>query len=117
MERKITRLSKKGQLVIPKQFRKALGITEDTDLSVTLSGDGGIVVRPVRITPITDSLGTAPELRHRVFSAIERSQAGEVLDDEASQAFLRNPENFGNPPQPAEEPECEDCHVSQKAGE
>lgn len=44
----ITRPNQKGQIVIPKEFRKALGITQQMPLQVVLSGDG------LYIYPITE---------------------------------------------------------------
>ena len=43
---KAVRLSRKGQFVIPKEIRKALGVEEGGDLLVTLDGKRAILTRP-----------------------------------------------------------------------
>jgi AbrB family looped-hinge helix DNA binding protein len=40
------RLSKKGQLVIPKEMREALGVKEGDELLVTLEGRAMMLIRP-----------------------------------------------------------------------
>lgn len=42
----------RGQIVIPADYRKALGITSDTMLSLRLIG-GGIYVQPMTLSPTT----------------------------------------------------------------
>jgi len=37
---KLTRPNQKGQIVIPKEFRKALGINKDVTLNLILKGEG-----------------------------------------------------------------------------
>ena len=44
VERKIDKL---GRIVIPKDFRKALGVDIDTDVSIRLT-DGIIIITPVK---------------------------------------------------------------------
>lgn len=43
---KLVRLSKKGQFVIPKEIRKALGVKEGDELLVTLEEGRGMLIRP-----------------------------------------------------------------------
>lgn len=43
---KSVRLSRKGQFVIPKDIRKALGVEEGGELLVTLDGKRAILTRP-----------------------------------------------------------------------
>ena len=97
MKPKILQVTEKGDLILPKDLLDMLGVTEESELEITLK-EGEIQVRPLPKLPISDDLETDPALRRRVLAAIERSQRGEVLDEEESQEFLRNPENFGNPP-------------------
>lgn len=49
---RIVRPLRGGQITIPSEFRKELGLTEDTLLQVTLE-DGELRVRPVRVTEST----------------------------------------------------------------
>lgn len=46
----ITTAGNKGQIVIPSEYRKSLGITPDTLLSLSLIG-GGVYVQPVTVMP------------------------------------------------------------------
>lgn len=51
----ITQTNNKGQMVIPSEFRKALGITMNVPLNLTLR-DKGIFVHPIiSITGLNDS--------------------------------------------------------------
>lgn len=51
---KITRTTKKGQIVIPKEFRDALRVGEGTPLHISLK-EGGIYIQPVEdIVPQED---------------------------------------------------------------
>jgi len=43
---KLVRLSKKGQFVIPKEIRKALGVKEGDELLVTLEEGRVMLIRP-----------------------------------------------------------------------
>jgi AbrB family looped-hinge helix DNA binding protein len=93
----VKKVTKKGQIVIPKVFRMHLGINENTDLSVSLSPDGAsISIRPVRVdvTPISNALDVDRGLREKVADAIERSEEGEFLDSEQSLRFLNDKNNF-----------------------
>jgi AbrB family looped-hinge helix DNA binding protein len=47
--KKIIRGLRSGQITIPAQFRKALGIDEESYLEVTL-GEGEVRIKPVRVT-------------------------------------------------------------------
>jgi bifunctional DNA-binding transcriptional regulator/antitoxin component of YhaV-PrlF toxin-antitoxin module len=94
MNHKILRTTQKGQLVLPMEFRTRLGITAETDLSVSLSMDGAIQIRPVQILPISNLLKNNPALRGKVVGAIERAEKGEVLSEAQSQEFMSDDKNF-----------------------
>lgn len=94
MNHKILRTTQKGQLVLPKEFRTHLGITAETDLSVSMSMDGAIQIRPVKILPISNLLENNHVLREKVVDAIERAEKGEVLDEAQSEKFLSDDKNF-----------------------
>jgi len=53
---RLVRPSSRGRITIPVEFRKHLGISEDSDLQVTLS-DGAVHIRPVQ--PIQADRGSA----------------------------------------------------------
>ncbi len=48
----LAKLSKKGQISIPRRLLKALGIEGEAYFQVELSPEGAIVLRPVGIYPI-----------------------------------------------------------------
>lgn len=74
--RRLVKPLRHGQITIPKEFRDALGLTEDDLLSVTLE-DGKLEIEPVRVTkgkgspwfkelydlyaPVRESLKDVPE--------------------------------------------------------
>lgn len=60
----ITTVNTKGQLVIPKDIRNALGITPDVSLKVTLRGQG------ITIYPI-DELVTRGDEENTLFKILE----------------------------------------------
>ena len=51
-----TKLSTKGQVVLPKAIREALNLTSGSELYVEVQ-DGTVVMRPVRRTTIDDVVG------------------------------------------------------------
>jgi AbrB family looped-hinge helix DNA binding protein len=53
---KSVRLSKKGQFVLPKEMREALGIKEGDELLVTLEGEQVMLTRPQRYAQVTRGL-------------------------------------------------------------
>jgi AbrB family looped-hinge helix DNA binding protein len=52
----ITKLSTKGQVVLPKEIRDTLGICSGTELEVEVR-DGVVLLRPIRVTTVDDLLG------------------------------------------------------------
>ena len=55
----LTRLSTKGQVVLPKDVRETLGLSSGTELEVEVR-DGLVVLRPIRKTTVDDLLGMLP---------------------------------------------------------
>ena len=68
----IVTLSTKGQLVLPRSIRSAVGLRPGSRLTVTLEDDGTISARPVR--------RSMKELLH----SLKALQAPETLDVDAS---------------------------------
>ncbi len=52
----LTKLSTKGQVVLPKDVRDTLGLSCGTELEVEVR-DGLVVLRPIRRTTVGDLLG------------------------------------------------------------
>ncbi|MFC2045997.1 AbrB/MazE/SpoVT family DNA-binding domain-containing protein [Chloroflexota bacterium] len=52
----LARLSSKGQLVIPKAVRQALGLRQGTQFQIEL-GDGRIILEPIKASPIETLYG------------------------------------------------------------
>jgi len=53
---KSVRLSKKGQFVLPKEMREALGVKEGDELLVTLEGEQVMLTRPQQYAQATRGL-------------------------------------------------------------
>lgn len=73
---KSVRLSKKGQLVIPKAMREALGIQEGDELLVTLEGERMVLTRPQQFARATRGLlkGTWGQSREEVQRYLDRER-------------------------------------------
>jgi AbrB family looped-hinge helix DNA binding protein len=91
--RKLVKPLRHGQITIPKEFRDALGLTEDDLLSVTLE-NGKLEIKPVRVgdqrgnpywakelyellEPVRDSLKDVPEeeINRVIDEAVEEVRA------------------------------------------
>ncbi len=73
-----TRLSSKGQVVIPKPIREALGLQTGTTFRVRLE-ERNIVLEPVQTSPIAALCGKYPEADF--LSELEREHRQEVRDE------------------------------------
>lgn len=71
----LTTPNNKGQIVIPKQLRKALGITSETSLNLVLRG-GGIYIYPI------DEVLTKLETESSFLAILEKTQ-GAWADDKS----------------------------------
>ncbi|MBI2369146.1 MAG: AbrB/MazE/SpoVT family DNA-binding domain-containing protein [Deltaproteobacteria bacterium] len=73
IEAKLVRLSKKGQFVIPKGMREALGIKEGDELLITIEGRRLVLARPHEYARTTRGLlkGTWGKSRRAVERYIE----------------------------------------------
>jgi len=77
---KIIRSLRNGQITIPAEFRRQLGIEDDTMLQLTLV-DGELRVRPVEVKQRTQA-GALRELYEHFAPVREEIQAGGVGEDE-----------------------------------
>ncbi len=70
------RLSKKGQFVIPKEIREALGVKEGDEILVTLEGGRVVLTRPQEYARATRGLlkGTWGKSRPAVERYLERER-------------------------------------------
>lgn len=59
-----TRVSSKGQMIIPKRVREALGLKKGTELAVELLPEGGFAARP-KATDLARVRSVAGMLAHR----------------------------------------------------
>lgn len=55
----ITKLSTKGQIVLPKEVRDALGLASGTEFEIEIH-DGTVLLRPIRKTTVDDLHGMLP---------------------------------------------------------
>jgi AbrB family looped-hinge helix DNA binding protein len=75
------KLSSKGQLVIPKRVRKALGLTPGTRLRVHVA-DGRIVLEPIVLSPIDRLYGQMDDVD--LLAEHEQEHRREIAADAAS---------------------------------
>ena len=73
---KLVRLGKKGQLVIPKEMREALGVKDGDELLASLEGGRVVLVRPADYARATRGLlkGTWGRNRQAVKRYLERER-------------------------------------------
>ena len=73
---KLVRLSKKGQLVIPKRMREALGVKDGDELLASLEGERVVLARPADYARATRGLlkGTWGRSRQAVKRYLERER-------------------------------------------
>jgi AbrB family looped-hinge helix DNA binding protein len=73
---KSVRLSRKGQFVIPKEIREALGVKEGDELLVTLEGKRVILSRPEQHARATRGIlkGTWGKTKQEVESYLEKER-------------------------------------------
>jgi AbrB family looped-hinge helix DNA binding protein len=55
----LTKMSTKGQVVLPKDIRDTLGISSGTELEVEVR-DGVVLLTPIRNTTVDDLVGILP---------------------------------------------------------
>ena len=60
-----TRVSSKGQMIIPKRVREALGLKKGTELAVELLPEGGFAARPKATDLVAEVRSIAGMLAHR----------------------------------------------------
>ena len=60
-----TRVSSKGQMIIPKRVREALGLKQGTELAVELLPEGGFAARPKATDLAAQVRSIAGMLAHR----------------------------------------------------
>ena len=60
-----TRVSSKGQMIIPKRVREALGLKQGTELAVELLPGGGFAARPKATDLVAQVRSIAGMLAHR----------------------------------------------------
>ncbi len=60
-----TRVSSKGQMIIPKRVREALGLKKGTELAVELLPEGGFAARPKATDRVAQVRSVAGMLAHR----------------------------------------------------
>jgi AbrB family looped-hinge helix DNA binding protein len=76
----LTRLSSKGQLVIPKEVRQALGLRQGTQFQVEV-GDGKIILEPITASAIDALYGKYAGTD--LLADLEAEHDAEIHDDAA----------------------------------
>ena len=76
----LAKLSSKGQLVIPKGIRRALGLAAGAQFHVRLDEDGKIVLEPILAAPIDALYGKYPDADFLI--ELESEHKKEIRDEE-----------------------------------
>ena len=89
-----TRVSSKGQMIIPKRVREALGLKKGTELAVELLPEGGFAARPTATDLVARVRSIAGMLAHRgrpMSAAREKAAilAAVLAEDERSKRKAR----------------------------
>ena len=89
-----TRVSSKGQMIIPKRVREALGLKKGTELAVELLPEGGFAARPTATDLVARVRSIAGMLAHRgrpMSAAREKAaiQAAVLAEDERTKRKAR----------------------------
>ena len=74
-----TRVSSKGQMIIPKRVREALGLKKGTELAVELLAEGGFAARPKAAGHVAEVRSVAGMLAHRGKRMSPRRERAAVL--------------------------------------
>ena len=78
---KLVRPLRKGQITIPVEFRKRLGINDDTVLRMTLE-DGELRIKPVQVTDTTQGSPWLKELYDLFAPVRQEAEARNYSDEE-----------------------------------
>ena len=89
-----TRVSSKGQMIIPKRVREALGLKKGTELAVELLPEGGFAARPKatdRVAQVRNIAGMLAHRGKRVSAAREKAaiMAAVLAEDERTKRKAR----------------------------
>ena len=87
-ETRTVRMNSRGQIVLPAELRRRLGLDFGSEMQIRLLEDGAIEIRPVAVVPISSLLQNNPELREEVLESYERALDGEILDEGQTNRFL-----------------------------
>lgn len=79
----LARLSSKGQLVIPKALRQALGLRAGTEFDIRLT-EGKILLEPITSSPIAALYGRYPDADF--LADLEAEHRREMMNEEAIRA-------------------------------
>jgi AbrB family looped-hinge helix DNA binding protein len=85
---KVIKINSRGQIVLPAEYRKLLGIDENTQMLVRMLNDGGLEIRPASIVPISNYLETHPEVRKQVLASYRQAKKGKVLGADETRRLI-----------------------------
>lgn len=78
---KIATMNSRGQLIVPKEYRRVLHMLGENIIQMILERDG-IMIRPVEVIPIRRLLAKSSKLRRETSDALKRAKAGEFVERE-----------------------------------
>jgi AbrB family looped-hinge helix DNA binding protein len=82
--RKIVKQLRHGQITIPKEFREALGLSDEDMLAITLN-EGRLEVEPVKVRPKSKGSPWAKEL-YELLAPVRQSLRGRT-EEEVNEAI------------------------------
>ena len=77
---KVIKMNDRGQIVLPIEFRKKLGLTESTTMMVRIMDDGGLEIRAASIVPRSNYLQHHAELHADVVESYRQAKEGKVFN-------------------------------------
>lgn len=85
---KVIRMNNRGQIVLPAEFRKKLGLNENTQMVVRMMIDGALEIRPAEIVPISNYLESQADIRNQVLDSYKQAKQGQVLSEAETKRLL-----------------------------
>jgi AbrB family looped-hinge helix DNA binding protein len=85
---RVLKMNSRGQIVLPAEFRKKLGLNENTQMMVRMLDDGALEIRPASIVPISNYVESHPDVQKQVLASYRQAKKGKVLSPEETKRLI-----------------------------